>query len=260
MTASAFGSLKCSMGLLALLTVSITHAATAPSLAADNPKGKYASLDKLPDWGGIWVLNRPGPPSPASAPADPPLKGQYLKYYQDWQRLVKENHGDVPRDGSNCRPPGFPMIMGVGQYPVEFLFTPGRVTVHFEAWMQWRFIFTDGRSHPEDLDATFNGDSIGTWQDGVLTVETIGLKNVVQLQPGIKHSDKLHITERIHLSKDDPNTLVDDMTINDPEALEKPWTRSLTWKRTRDGSTLLEFICAENDRNPVDASGHTGFQ
>jgi hypothetical protein len=152
------------------------------------------------------------------------------------------------------------MIMAVGQYPIEFLFTPGRVTVHFEAWMQWRFIFTDGRGHPDDLDPTFNGDSIGKWHDGVLEVDTVGLKSVALLQAGIKHSDKVHITERLHLAKDDPNTLVDELTINDPEALEKPWTKTLTWKRTRDGSTLLEFICAENDRNPVDAAGHTGFQ
>ncbi len=34
---------------------------------------------------------------------------------------------------------------------------------------------------------------------------------------------------------------------------------SVSRARTR-GSTLLEFICAENDRNPVDAAGHTGLQ
>jgi hypothetical protein len=33
----------------------------------------------------------------------------------------------------------------------------------------------------------------------------------------------------------------------------------LTYKRSRDWE-LIEFICAENDRNPVSESGKTGFE
>jgi hypothetical protein len=69
----------------------------------------------------------------------------------------------------------------------------------------------------------------------------------------------MHIIERFHLDPKDADMLVDEMTIEDQEALEKPWTRSLTFKRSRDWQ-LLEFECAENDRNPVDASGKTGFK
>jgi len=125
--------------------------------------------------------------------------------------------------------------------------------------MQWRNIYTDGRTHPADLDPTFNGHSIGKWTHGELVVDTVGMKPVVEIGMGMKHSDKLHILERIHLAKGDPDTLVDEMTINDPEALEKPWTTRLTYHRMRDGE-LIEFVCAENDRNPVDASGHTEFK
>jgi hypothetical protein len=248
-----------SLAVIAILTASV--ASTAPSAQSPGaafPKGKYAALNALPDWGGIWILNRPNMAA-GTRPPGPALKGQYLKDYEAWQRAVKENNGDAPRDGSNCRPPGFPMMMMVPQYPIEFLFTPGRVTVHHEAWMQWRSIYTDGRTHPQDLDPTFNGDSIGTWRDGVLEVETIGIKSIVQISLGMKHSDKLRVTERLHLAKDDPDTLLDEMTLDDPEALDKPWTTTLSWKRTRDDQ-LIEFICAENDRNPVDASGHTSFQ
>ena len=39
------------------------------------PKGHYAALDKLPDWGGVWVLNFGRPPG-AGAPEQPQLKGQ----------------------------------------------------------------------------------------------------------------------------------------------------------------------------------------
>jgi len=233
------------------------HAHSAHSGAAW-PKGHYTSLNSLPDWGGVWVLNLKRP-APGSKPDRPELKGKYLRDYESWREEVKAKGGVVPTEGSHCTPPGMPGIMGVGQYPIEFLFTPGRVTTHHEAWMQWRNIYTDGRGHPDDLEATFEGDSIGHWEGGTLVVDTIGIKPTVALGMGMKHSDKLHILERIHLSAKDPDTLVDEMTLEDPEALAKPWVHTLTFKRSRDWQ-LLEFECAENDRNPVDASGKTEFK
>ncbi len=73
---------------------------------------------------------------------------------------------------SNCLPPGMPSIMlGVPQYPIEFLFTPGRVFVHHEAWMHCRNPSSrTGASTPlraaPALDPTFQGESIGRpgWQ------------------------------------------------------------------------------------------------
>ena len=220
-----------------------------------HPKGHYGALDALPDWGGVWVLNRPAGGAP---PEKPMLKGKYLQDYHAWQHEVETKGGQVAHDGSYCTPPGMPGIMGVGQYPIEFLFTPGRVTTHHEAWMQWRNIYTDGRGHPDDLDATFQGDSIGHWEGSTLVVDTIGIKPTVMLGMGMKHSDKMHIIERMHLAKDDPDTLVVEMTVEDPDALVKPWLHTYTFKRSREWQ-LLEFECAENDRNPVDSEGKTGF-
>jgi len=90
-------------------------------------------------------------------------------------------------------------------------------------------------------------------------VDTVGIKTITEIAPGVKHSDQLHVVERLHLAPGDPNTLVDELTADDSEALAQPWHNTLTFKRSRD-LDLLEFVCAENDRNPVDASGHTGFQ
>ena len=44
--------------------------------------------------------------------------------------------------------------------------------------------------------------------------------------------------------------------MEDPDALEKPYHVTHTYTRQRDW-TLMEFICAENDRNPVDENGFT---
>ncbi len=226
------------------------------------PKGRYAALDRLPDWGGIWLLsfNRPagsgGPPPPAPPP---PLKGKYLDEYNAWRKTIRENNGVVKSNTSHCTPPGMPAIMAMFQYPYEFLFTPGRVTINQEAWMQTRHIWTDGRPHADDPDPTFMGDSVGHWEGDTLVADTIAIKDTVPLATGAMHSDKLHVKERIHLKPGDPDTLINEITVEDPDALEHPYTNTVTYHRDRYGS-LLEFECAENDRNPVDEKGDTTFQ
>lgn len=249
------------IGALCVCSVAVAAAAGAPASHGHVtawPKGHYASLDALPDWGGIWFLNF-SMPKPGSKPSQPELKGKYLKDHQKWLQEVKANHGEVLSDTSHCTPPGMPMIMMIPQYPIEFLFTPGKVTTQHEAWMQWRVIYTDGRSHPKDLEPTFNGNSIGHWEGNTLVVDTVGIKQSVDIGRGMEHSPKLRIVERIHLAKGDPNTLVDELTIHDPLALKKPWTTKLTFKRNRT-ENLLEYICEENNRNPVNASGQTEFE
>ena len=50
-------------------------------------------------------------------------------------------------DTANCLPPGMPGIM-TQPYPMEFLMTPGKVTIVIEAYTQVRHIYTDGRKLP----------------------------------------------------------------------------------------------------------------
>ena len=229
----------------------------AEGAGAGNAKGHYHELDALPDWGGIWFVAG-GASGGGAPPAIPKLKGEYLGRYQAWRAEVAANNGVVRRTRSNCSPPGMPRIMRLAQYPYEFLFTPGRVTINQEAWMQTRTIWTDGRAHKEDPDPTFMGDSIGHWEGDTLVVDTIGISDQVELDTGMPHSAQFHLTERIHLSPDDPDVLVNEMRMEDPEALEEPFSVTVRYRRDRHGS-LIEFQCAENDRNPVDEEGNTEF-
>lgn len=228
----------------------------AADAGAGNPKGHYHELDALPDWGGIWFVE--GGASRREAPAAPRLKGEYLQRYEAWRAEVVANDGVVPRDRSNCSPPGMPRIMRLAQYPYEFLFTPGRVTINQEAWMQTRTIWTDGRTHLDDPDPTFMGNSIGRWDGDTLVVETIGISDRLELDTGIPHSSSFRLTERIQLSPEDPNVLVNHMRMVDPEALEEPFEVTVRYRRDRHGS-LIEFQCAENDRNPVNEEGETEY-
>jgi hypothetical protein len=140
-------------------------------------------------------------------------------------------------------------------YPMELLLTPGKVTIILEAFTQVRHIYTDGRVLPELPDPTFFGTSVGRWEGGTLVVESVGFNDFVTIS-GIPHSDQLKITERIGLLDD--NTLQIETTFTDPLALTAPYTTAATFARHRDW-TLAEYICQENNRNFVDASGEEGI-
>jgi hypothetical protein len=130
--------------------------------------------------------------------------------------------------------------------------------VNQEAWMQTRTIWTDGRAHEEDPDPTFMGDSVGRWEGDTLVVETRGISGELEIDTGWPHSDQFVLTERIHLDPNDPNILVNEMRMEDPEALAEPFEVVTRYRRDRYGK-LIEFQCSENDRNPVNEEGETEY-
>ena len=225
---------------------------------AARPKGGYTALDKLPDWGGVWITKFV-PPAERANRERPQPKGKYAEALKEAIRLADLNNGETPRTRSYCAAPGLPGIMGTGQYPMEILFTPGRVTTLHEAWTGERRIFTDGRKHTpiDELDPSFYGESIGHWEGETLVVHSIGFKTDTTIATGIGHSDKMTIDERIYLDPKDPNTLIVDMVLTDPEALEKPFVNQYRYGRRRD-IDLLEFYCAENERNALNEKGLAG--
>jgi hypothetical protein len=143
----------------------------------------YAALDKWPSWaGGVWgpdwgslFAGRGG----SGPPSGPQLKPEYAKILADFN-AAKAKGENLQTQNANCRPPGMPSIMRM-PYPIEFLFSPDRVTIITETDSQVRRIYTDGRKLPDDPDPTFNGSSVGHWEGKVLVVDTIGLNPVTSL-------------------------------------------------------------------------------
>ena len=223
---------------------------------AAHPKGRYGQLEALPDWGGIWFVAGGG--FEGAARAQPQLKGEFLARREQWVAEVRANDGVERRTQSNCSPPGLPRIMRLSQYPYEFIFSPGRVTINQEAWMQTRTIWTDGRKHLEDPDPSFMGDSVGRWEGETLVVETRGISDALQMDTGIPHSARFVLFERIHLDPADPDVLLNEMRMEDPEALVEPFEVTTRYRRDRYGR-LIEFQCSENDRNPVNEQGETEY-
>src|SRR5207253_11197057 len=122
----------------------------------------------------------------ARGPAGPSFTPQYEAMRAAAARAPQ------PEDNStaNCLPPGMPGIMNQ-PYPMEFLLTPGKVTIVIEAYTQVRHIYTDGRPLPADPDLEFHGTSVGRWEGDTLVVETVGFSPLTQIERGVPHSDKM---------------------------------------------------------------------
>ncbi len=142
-------------------------------------------------------------------------------------------------------------------YPIEFVPTPGKITVLMETDSQMRRIFTDGRPLPADPDLTFQGYSVGHWEGKTLVVDTVGFDPQTPLAPGgLAHSDKMAIHERLRLVA--PDILEIATTITDPEALAEPFSTTTLYERHRDW-TLQEYICEENNHDSADDKGRPGM-
>jgi hypothetical protein len=242
----------------------------------------WAAMAKLPDFNGVWEAGGaprgggPGPGAPrAGAPGAPPAGpaapraggpgggrggrggGAAMQLTPEAEAHRKELQSKAAEDTSaaNCLPPGMPGIMGQ-PYPMEFLLTPGKVTIVIEAYQQVRHIYTDGRKLPEDPDPKFHGTSIGHWDGDTLVVETIGFSPQTQIAANVPHDDNMKIVERFRLS--DPDTMAIETTVTDPGVLAAPFVSSRTLRRHRNWTTA-EYICEENNRNSVDQSGKAGL-
>ena len=209
----------------------------------------WESISKLPAFSGLWEMTAGGGPRAfGEAPSLMPAYAEQLADYRQVQ--ARDEIGHIPT--GNWVASGMPAIMAQ-PYPIEILFTPGKVTILIEAYSQWRQIFTDGRPHPVAPEPTANGHSIGHWQDETLIVDTVGFSTHTFLgTPGMRHSAKMRIVERFRLIS--LERLEIETTITDPEALTKPWKSTRAYDRYLDW-TLTEHVVTQNNRNGVTDDG-----
>ena len=149
-----------------------------------------------------------------------------------------------------CLPSGTPRSY-TAPLPFEIVQVPGRVYMIFQTNSLPRYIYTDGRAHPEGFPATFMGHSIGKWDGDTLVVDTIALDETTWLDTvGTPHSDALHVEER--LRRTDRATLEIDFLFEDPKAYTRPWRGKKVFKLDPDWEMIPGVIC--EDRFKADFS------
>jgi hypothetical protein len=221
------------------------NAASAPSEPIPRAHG-YTTIERLPDWSGVWapdwsLLFGGGAGGPPAQPQLTPAAAERQAAF----RAKQAAEGVDQYAQAHCIPPGMPGIMRQ-PYPIEFLFTPGRVTMFAETYSQARRIYTDGRPLPDDPDPFFNGNSVGHWDGDTLLVETVGFSEYAgDIGPGIPHGPNMKISERIWLEK--PGVLRITTTITDPDVLTAPYVQQLAFRREPTWE-IREYVCEENNR------------
>ena len=211
----------------------------------------YGEVSGWPDFTGVWAPDWSllfG--SEGRRPVEPVLTPAAQERFAAFQAR-QEAEGVDQSAQVQCLPPGMPGIMRQ-PYPIEFLFSPGRVTILTETYSQARRIHVDGRVLPDDPDFLFNGTSVGRWDGDVLHVDSTGFSPLVRIAPGIDHSGNMRISERIWLQG--PDVLRIETTITDPQVLAEPLVQQLAFKR-EPAWDIREYVCAENNRLVDDAGG-----
>jgi hypothetical protein len=233
------------------LLAAIVILASTSALMAQTPPDITGSWERV----GAGALGRGQGTDPRTPPPvpQPSLKPQYLKQWQARQQAAREATAKGQPIGINwvnCLPDGMPGMMQ-GPFPLEFLQTKNQVTIIQESFTQVRRILLNRPAKSADeVDPTFYGTSIGKWEGDTLVVETVGIKENVQYQ-NVPHSMQMRIKERIRLVSAD--IMWDEITVDDPVTLEKPWTFTFAYRRMPD-YTLLEYICEDN-REYIDERG-----
>jgi hypothetical protein len=241
------------LALSVAVSVGIGSLIHAQSITKTPTAADWSALAKLPDFSGVWEAGGGGGRGAGRGRGAAPAGPQFTAAAEA-KRKELASRGLEDSQTANCLPPGMPGIMGQ-PYPMEFLLTPGKVTIVIEAYQQVRHIYTDGRPLPKDPDPKFHGTSIGRWEGDTLVVESVGFSPLTELARNVPHSGKMRIVERFRLT--DPDTMTIETTIADPDVLVAPYTSGRTLRRHRDW-TIAEYICEENNRNFLDQSGKAG--
>lgn len=184
-------------------------------------------------------------------PNQPPYKPEYMEKVKAIAATV---YGTITSldPVTDCKPEGVPRIgLGLMQAVANSKFiallyenAPGPV---------YRIIYTDGRKHPDDLDTSYMGHSIGHWEGDTLVVDTIGLNDETWYSNSGGamnftniHSDKEHVVERFTRKGD---TLTYEATVEDPVMLTKPWVINPVYTKIGPSDDYIQpQMCRSDDK------------
>ena len=225
-----------------------------PVMLMNDMRAKAKNIDgptpRMPDgkvdFSGMWaqVIDPRAPIQGGAIPLKP------------WAAEIQKQILERTKGNQNSlNPAAFCLPQSALQIALPFQFkliqTPSEI-VHLTEFQTpgYRQIFLDGRGHPKDWNPAWVGHSIGKWEGDTLVVDSTGF-NEQTAGVGV-HTEKLHVVER--LQRPDKAHLKVEITVDDADAYEKPWTRSVLATLVPQ-EEILEFVCAENNKDPLHFGG-----
>jgi hypothetical protein len=202
------------------------------------------------DWDFQVPSDQPGVPTTSTQAALPSQPRRDPIPFQPWARERAQeivNMRSINDPTSRCLPGPSPRSHSVALFPIQFVQTPKQIVILYEYFNVFRIIPLDQKSHPEDLEPSFLGHSIGRWEGDTLVVDIVGFNDKGWvLSGGVFHSDALHVTERY--TRTDYDTITYEATIDDKKVFTQPFKTGTTLM-LREGARLREYICPENNED-----------
>jgi hypothetical protein len=221
-------------------------------LAAASLAASAADQRSAPDLSGFWQVTAGSWTVPHTAKLTPKAlayekhsaeeraQGKVVGYYSRW-----------------CIGLGMPFLMGQSP-PIDIVQGPGVVGIYAEQLSMARYIYLDGRPHPDQRTyaLTTNGHSTGHWEHDELVVDTVGFSSVgaTGVPGGGYRTPSSHLTERFKLSEDGQTLSISNVW-EDPAVYTEPHSYTQTYHRLPADSYAYEDICDASDAKPYESSG-----
>jgi hypothetical protein len=190
------------------------------------PRGR----DGKPDLSGVWTGSAPDVDAP-----------EMLPWVEEVTRQRRAKGTGNP--GESCLPGD---ILLVSPFIYKIIQTPAVIAILWEGNVPGIVqIFLDGRSHPNNLDPSWMGHSVGRWEKDTLVIDTVGFNDRSWLRV-FPHTEMLHVVQRMR--RPDLGRIEKEITIEDPGAFSKPWKIRDVWVLAP-GEEIAEYICNENEKD-----------
>lgn len=123
---------------------------------------------------------------------------------------------------------------------VQLIQAQGFVVIFNEQIHDARIIPMDGRPHLPQNVRQWMGDSRGRWEGDTLVVDTTNFTGKTNLRGS---GENMHLVERF--TRTDPDTLLYEFTVDDPQSFTKRWTGQIPMTISRD--RIYEYACHEGN-------------
>ena len=164
----------------------------------------------------------------------------------DWAKGIMRKYNKEVLDGhraftsqARCWPGGVPGQMLFPAEPIFFIQTPKEVWIMWQRDQHVRRIYLN-QPHSQNVKPSWNGKSVGRYENGELVVDTIGVK---EHEFGFvdnwrtPHTKDMHVVERWKVV-DNGKAIEATVTVDDPGAFKQPWTGRARWEKVDRGAML----------------------
>lgn len=127
--------------------------------------------------------------------------------------------------------------------PSDFTQTEDQIVIRHEYMDTVRTVDLTTRVHPENIEPSLTGHSVGWYEGDTLVIETVGFEEGVLVpHPGLLHSEEMKVVERLTLAEGG-TLLLREYEVTDPKYFTRSYTGNSSW--TRSTVTVGKYNCVE---------------